>query len=226
MADPCLAPTPRISLALDASGALVADIVPSADDGNGVELRNDGLWTPDRPGVVGTLPASPFDGQEQYAQPQPSRLWHVRYDASLSAPDRWVMLGGTSMITQAEGTDSFTADGGASWHNVGDAAPLTVPYGGVYMLAFGGEINSDATSIANGSAKIGVSRNGNDPVDDYTVTVITHDSLWQVGSREIPINGTFAAGDVLTINAHAAASTGNVVVRKRWIRLTPVRIRS
>jgi len=226
MADPCLAPTPRISLDLDANGALVADTVPSPDDGNGLENRNNGIWTPDRPNVAGTLPASPFDGQEMYAQPSSSRLWHVRYDSALGAPDRWVYLGGAPLIAQAEGTDSFTADSGASWHNIGDAPSLTVPYGGLYILAFGAEINSDATSLSNASAKIGVSRNGNDPIDDYTANIVVHNSLWAVGSREIPITGTFSAGDVLSINGHAAAASGNIVIRKRWIRLTPVRIRS
>lgn len=224
MADPCLAPTPRIALDLDANGALIADTIPSPDDGNGLENRNNGIWTPDRPDVRGTLPNTPFDGQEVYAQPSASRIWHVRYDVALAAPDRWVYLGGAPLIAQAEGSDTFTADSGASWHNAGDAPQLTVPFHGLYVLAFGGELNSDATSMANAVGKIGVSRNGNDPVDDYTVSVMTHDSHFQVGSREIPIVGVFSPGDILSINARADAASGNVIVRKRWIRLTPVRI--
>jgi hypothetical protein len=228
MPDPCLSPTPRISLdTIGTPGALEADIIPSALPGNGVVLESDGLWTPGRPTfITGSLPTSPSDGDEIYylGDGTPHNvIWHLRYLAAESTSSKWIVIGGAPLVGRRTNVGTVSPGGGSAWNTLAgtdQAGPSVIlPLTGYYLIQFGCDINAPASA----DARVGASPIGSDPGgSDVAESGSTFDT--SVMAILNPYGTQFVGGTQMRLMYAADGSTGTASYQNRWLTALPLKL--
>jgi len=178
--------------------------------------------------VVTALPAAPVDGQEIYFKVSEDTMWHLRYNATATAPYRWVYIGGAPLnnevVTSANETTSSTA-----------FVALTTP-GPIITLPLAGEYDIETSmlcwhSVQNGrlamSYDIGATAAlGTDGAESFAPAA----GLGGLVVRRVK-RKTFSAPAVLTAKYATSAATMTVggtaapaPGAHRLLRATPVRV--
>ena len=114
-----------------------------------------------------TLPSSPFEGQEFYLQVQgpnvaigtpAPQLWHLRWSGS-----GWDALSGSPLFDDAgTGGNSWvqlTING--AWYTATGRPIITVPYPGIYDVAYSSIVSRSTAATIN--INVGIGLDGNDP---------------------------------------------------------------
>jgi len=173
--------------------------------------------------AVGTLPASPYDGQEVYYYISgKDSLWHLRYNAGFGDAYKWQFVGGAPLEGEYNAAVS-TAIGAVAWLDLtAGNLPQTAPLAGIYDMHYGANAyqTTDATLRA---VNVGLAWTGStDPATDNAYAGVP--SVNGVsGSTAILLRRTLAAGAVVKDQVQRHASQASTV-RMRWLQLTPVRV--
>lgn len=217
MAVPCIADTDTVALTQDGSGVLTADAIISSETGNGLEAHASGLWSPQRPPLVSTLPLTPVDGDEvifQDAGWTDGAAWHLRYNAGSASPYKWEFIGGSDRYVNV-----LTAEtrGGTPYAAIATPVEIVLPgVTGDYEVSHGSVITPN-TSVARQSVKLGAA------------AATDNESIQNGNTASVSASGSFralglAAGAKLALVYSNNDGTGNATFSRRWLRVRPVRV--
>lgn len=106
-------------------------------------------------GLVTSLPANPYDGQECYflASATDGVIWHLRYRAASSFAYKWEFLGGSDL--QIEGSSGGVNPGAAAWSVIQTTMQFTAPLNGEWDIEYGGTIQAGAATLVDIGLAIG-----------------------------------------------------------------------
>ena len=177
-------------------------------------------------GAVGTtLPSSPFEGQEFYLQVQgpmvmgvtpAPQVWHLFWSGS-----GWDALGGSGLhVLQGTGGNSWQSLSiSGSWYTGSNRPIITVPYPGIYDVAYSTLINR--STAVNISVSVGLGLDGNNPVSYENRA----SGVWWLASSFMTL-GAVARVDVdSTIDMRLAQNSATTLnYMEGQLIVTPVRL--
>jgi len=178
------------------------------------------------PSYTGTLPGSPYDGQEVYYQADATNgvIWHLRYNSGSASAYKWEYLGGASMSSSVA-TQEATASGSDT--DLATVGPdVTLPRAGDYEVTFG-----DRRIIIPGAAGFSMFTNLYAGVGTpSTGPLCSVDAMTPGGTQNFVVRGStdcmYTATSASTILRLKYRSGGGFSTSwsDRWIKVTPVRI--
>jgi hypothetical protein len=168
--------------------------------------------------IVSALPGSPSDEDEIYLEVgsgDEQRLWHLKYDASITDDSKWRVVGATPLYAFAATPVNTTS---TSFVDLGSGTPsIALPVRGTYEVALGctaSQNTLDAYALCTPVATGLVGADANGP---------THKSP-RVGA-EISVSGkVMPAGISGTLKHQYRVTAGTGTFYNRWISAYPIRL--
>jgi len=188
-------------------------------------LRGDGSWgTPPASMSYGTaLPGSPADGREHVlvdSLTAPTYMWHLRYNAGATGPNKWEFIGGTDLLLLNTTAEAITSGAGA-WGDTATVGPtFTAPRAGAYKaVAECLFLNNAAAAQAYVQMGLGYNAGWSTPFFQLLTNFPATTGVYQSVSGSTIANLT--AGQVLQARYFRQAATA-VTVQSRVLRISPV----
>jgi hypothetical protein len=107
-----------------------------------------------------SLPANPVDGQEHVlvdSLTNPTYSWRFRYNAQSTSTWKWEFVGGTSLFSEVQASESTSS---ASFTNLTTVGPsVVIPRAGAYDIDWAANVGNSGTNysiMAIGGAGIGI----------------------------------------------------------------------
>lgn len=223
MATPCLSDTATVASTLTGAGQFAASVKVSPAGGNLLSARSDGLYA----GTLTTgnvFPAAPVDGQLFALSPGVGVNWLFRYSAGVGVTNKWLYIGGGSLLADSQNAATLTAGIVAgSWYDMASLGPgavsVSVPVAGVYSLRWGANLR--AASGSDDTVSLGVGIAGSSPVASLTVdfrnaVAVNTAGVSRVAQASIGTSASFK----LWISSSAGLS---VSAYGRYLEVEPVR---
>lgn len=170
------------------------------------------------PGLVSSLPGSPFDGQEVYYSADPTNgvVWHLRYRSASASAYKWESIGANSPLTSEVLTNETTAS--SPYVDLATVGPsITVPLAGDYEFVLN-VTGSSGASWAEASLKFGAAAVATPSAPDG---VMFGGAIDQAPSRVLRRNVS-AAATVVKIQYRSLSGTAQF--RNRSLAARPIRV--
>jgi hypothetical protein len=171
------------------------------------------------PAYTGSLPGSPYDGQEVYYQADAANgvIWHLRYNAGSASAYKWEYLGGGPLLARVSSSETTTGTD-VDLTTVGPS--VSVPLNGDYLVRYGSILGN---ANVNGTAQAYVYFNGSSDHSDGGIA--------NTGSGSVaPLVSATGERTALSVNAGTVKlsywSSGGFTstFQNRWISITPIRL--
>jgi hypothetical protein len=180
-------------------------------------------WAAPPSGVIGigtTLPASPTDGQEYILTDSltaPTYQWRLRYTASITDANKWVFLGGDSVVT-SNAIDENLGATTAQWLDTATITRVFVPRAGEYEVDGMVSVYHGSTANVTGFIGIWVGSTASAASSSYVAAVVNS----QIGFTVIAVAPAVGAGGDIRLRYYqnqAQTHFTNRVIRVRPRRL-------
>ena len=169
--------------------------------------------------AVTALPGSPSDGDEIMftdSLTAGTYHWHLRY-VSGRASNKWVFIGGASMFSAVNSSESTTS---TTYTDLTTSGPsVTLPVAGDYFIHFGALING-GTDNAQPVASFATSAAASDTNRIEGAPVSAEQTLISA-SRKVKMSGLTAAAVTMK---YKVTSAGSGTYNFRWLAATPIAI--
>jgi hypothetical protein len=170
------------------------------------------------PPYVTALPTPPFDGFEVFyaADASSGVIWHLRYRSG-GGTYKWEYVGGPPLVSEVVTQESTTS---ATYAALATAGPsITVPLAGDYDVHHGASLQAPAGQTIHYSYDIGgTGASDNDSAQNFIQsTAITDMSVAHAG-RHTGLSASTA------LVSKYKTSGGTAYAKKRFMRVTPVRV--
>lgn len=174
--------------------------------------------------VVTVLPTSPDVGQEVYLDTGANDyLWHLRYQGMSAGWPVWDFLGGPSLYSEVATTQGMMGNTYADLTTVGPV--ITIPKDGIYHIELGAELYTPALAGKIMYMSYALSGGGGIAAQDVDAAAGSADSALPQGPICRTIERHIPAGTLTAKYRLFSAAASNYNFTKRFIRVTPVRLK-